>query len=388
MAYKQYPTVQQMVGIFQGLAQQQLEREKLEADKRHQKQYGKYLAGRLKAEEQQAELLRAKNQMMFMKDWFDMRNKMGEAMQVAAENRRALYLDIANSKKGMYEAQLKTLGPGDSETPEMVELKKQIDTLYKKAEGWKDIDIAESQRNITAITMPDEKITAGQEFQVLANMPKEGMPDDALKNLAEQMNKLSGKKIFTAEMLKSKDDTAGQRGMRATIVDLIGEQRLSPDDAESLIRLIDIKDFKGLAVELAETIKPKPLRLMPAAVFNAELEAIKYLPEEQQEKAKVELVARQRTAYSHEIGERKEFHAVTIFKDPDAWLLKGKTIEPLDFETAHTLYKEGKVSQADMSQFSQFVLGVDQTSPDNTEPKPSNKSGKKWTAPGGFKPEE
>ena len=173
---KQYPSMQEMVGIFGGFERQRLAREDLERQKAKDKAYGNYMTAQIEHMEKERELLAVKNQMLFMKEWRDQRAQMGEMMMKAAENERAMNLDIANTSKAVWTTMFGQLKPGGAETPEMIQQRKNMDTYLKKAAGWKDIDIAESQRDFGAITKPEEEATIGQKIQAYLQLAEKN-PD-------------------------------------------------------------------------------------------------------------------------------------------------------------------------------------------------------------------
>ena len=229
MAYitdKQYPTVQQMVGLFQGLAQQQLEREKFEADKKHQKQYGKYLAGKLKVEEQEAELLKAQQEALSN---YRASQQMIEIMkqQAAARKEQSALaetaIDLVNKRLGTEYA---NLPPGSTMKDEkFTEL---YGSLWQQltALGLPAQEAGQILSSIPVLSKPDEEASLGSKLNFAAQFPgfvTGGLKDDIEKALGiaitDDMLKGLSTLPYESKLLASKYLTGYAEG-RGNVKDL------------------------------------------------------------------------------------------------------------------------------------------------------------------------
>lgn len=286
--YKQYPTVREMVGMFQNLGQQKLQRENLERQKKRDKLYGKQITDQIKYNEARRRLMAEQQKAASIKDWFNMRQKMQDAMVEAAENKRAINFDIASSAKGTWSTYWQALGPGESETDEMFALRKLRDTSLKKAAGQKPIDIARSQQNMTALTKPEKKLSEGQKVQAFLQLADEA-PEIAAKPLGKALGiDIDPEALNTKKVKELRDSMAP--------INRAYEKGLFESKEDYLTAARNIMEGK-LAYKGVD-ITPRGLSDLSATVFSSVVGPEKILQKGTPSREEADLAARRLTAKS------------------------------------------------------------------------------------------
>jgi len=333
---KQYPSVQEMIGTFGQMSQQVLAEEELRAKKRHQAQYGKYMAAQIKDMETRAELLKTKNQQLHEYQMGQLRARIKE--QLAAERKEqaaniSTVMDMVSKRR---EARFNNMKPGGSDTDE------EVTEDYQFA--WQMFDAYNVPTEVRALALstlgpqskPEQEITPGQKFQVISAMPKKGMDTETLQKLSDEMTKLSGIKV-TPEMLQRQEELEPeQRSLMSQVVNLIADKRLDPKDVPNIMESIGKEEYGKLAADLAGVVKPERPRAMSGTEMQMMM-AYATSPEQ-----RYEIMADNRTARSG-----REHHAVLNTKGINEW-------EVVDYERAKMLKEEGLISLQHLQKFNEY----------------------------------
>ena len=181
---KQYPSMQEMVGIFGGFERQRLAREDLERQKKRDKMYGDYLVNQTRIADQRAELLRAQqeslnryraDQQMLaeIKHEFEVKKEQAATVDTA--------IDLVNKRLATEYA---NMTPGSTiQNEKFTEL---YGSLWQQlnAMGLSAQETGQILSSMPVLSKPEEKATIGQKVQAYLQLAEKN-PDIVAGPLGE-----------------------------------------------------------------------------------------------------------------------------------------------------------------------------------------------------------
>ncbi len=169
---KQYPSVNEMVGIFGGINKQRLAQEDLDRQRKRDKMYGDYLVNQTKLAEQRAELLRTQQESLNA-------YRQGQAMRDEARvklelerHQQALADDAINLINKDAEMTYENLPPGESETKDEFYQRYGSARQALKLKGFEPETITAILERMQPQSKPEERVSISHKLQFAGQYPK------------------------------------------------------------------------------------------------------------------------------------------------------------------------------------------------------------------------